>query len=142
MFALAAAALVAAAIAWAAASVRSELTRARAEAARTRTLTLLTSFAPAIGAAQSDPRSILSWQPTARAARALFPQEFAELDRAMGAPFPLSPEHLQAAHAHWTADWLAWERTHDAEYKRKAAEAEQQLAADPSPATRARLDAI
>ena len=27
---------------------------------------------------------------------------------------------MQAAHAQWTADWLAWERTHDAEYKLKA----------------------
>jgi hypothetical protein len=133
---------LAAAIAWAATIVRTELARIRAEATRNRTLTLLTAFAPAIGAAQSDPRAILAWQPAARAARALFPEEFAAIDRAVGAPFPLSPEHLQAAHAHWTADWLAWERTHDATYKRLAAEAEQHVAADPSPAARARLDAI
>jgi hypothetical protein len=132
----------AAAIAWAAAIVRTELARVRAEAARTRTLTLLTAFAPAIGAAQADPRAVLAWQPAARAARALFPAEFAEIDRANGAPFPLSPEHVQAAHARWSADWLAWERTHDAKYKTLAAEAEQQLSADPSPAARARLEAI
>lgn len=142
MFALAGAVLVAAAIIWAAAIVRTELSRTRVEAARARTLSLLTAFAPAIGAAQSDPRAVLAWQPAARAARTLFPEEFAAIDRAVGAPFPLSPEHLQAAHAHWTADWLAWERTHDANYKKLAAEAEQQLATDPSPAARARLDAI
>ena len=43
--------------------------------------------------------------------------------------FPFTPDQVQAAHAQWTADWLAWERAHDAEYKLKAAAAEQELAA-------------
>ena len=31
------------------------------------------------------------------------------------------PAQLQAAHSPWTADWLGWERTHDADYTLKAA---------------------
>lgn len=137
-----AAVILAAAILAAAWTIGAELAAIRADTSRTRALDLLDTFAPAIPAAQADPRAVLAWQPVARAARALFPDEFAAIDRAMGASFPYSPERLQAAHAQWTADWLAWERTHDAEYKRKAAEAAEQLARDASPAARARADAI
>jgi hypothetical protein len=52
---------------------------------------------------------------------------------------------VQAAHARCTADWLAWERSHDAEYKLRAAALEQALAAaseSEKPLARARLDAI
>jgi hypothetical protein len=100
-------------------------------------------FAPAVSAAAADPRAILVWQPLAGTARQLFPEEFAQIDAAAGGRFPFSKERLEAAHAHWTADWLAWERTHDSEYKLKAAVAEQELvAAGPSPVLRARLDAV
>ncbi|HZR22084.1 MAG TPA: hypothetical protein VFA59_00760, partial [Vicinamibacterales bacterium] len=37
--------------------------------------------------------------------------------------FPFSADFIQAIHSQWTADWLAWELTHDAEYKVKVAEA-------------------
>jgi len=100
-------------------------------------------FAPGVAATQADPRAFLTWQPLAKAARQLSPDEFARLDAAAGGTFPFTSEQLQAAHAQWTADWLAWERTHDAEYKLKAAAAEHELAAsDGSPIMRARLEAV
>ena len=91
---------------------------------------LLALFAPAVAAAAADPRVLLSWQPVAVAARGLFPKEFAALEAAFGAPFPFGPEQLQRAHDRWTADWLAWERRHDAEYKLKAATVEHELGPD------------
>jgi len=110
---------------------------------RARALQLLALFAPAISAASSDPRAILVWQPVARIARQMFPAEFAELDAAADGAFPFSQERLQAAHAQWTTDWLGWERTHDAEYKLKAAVVEQEIAiSGGSSVLRARLDAV
>ena len=104
---------------------------------------LLTLFAPALAATQQDPRAFLVWQPIAKAARQLFPLEFAELDRAMGAAFPFPKDRIESAHARWTADWLAWELGHDTEYKLKAAAAEHELAVQGgSPIARARLDAV
>ena len=47
------------------------------------------------------------------------------------------------AHARWSADWLAWERTHDADYKLKAAQVEADISArGDSTLGRARLDAV
>jgi hypothetical protein len=140
---VAGAVLVAAALWWATHQVVAELRAARDEAARGRTLALLELFAPAIRDAQTDPRALLAWQPSAKVARQLFPAECATLDRAAGAPFPFSPDDLQSAHARWTTDWLAWERAHDAEYKLKASVAEQELAAaGASPVLRGKLDAV
>ena len=66
-----------------------------------------------------------------------------DLRRLAGGAFPFSHDRLQSAHAQWTADWLAWERTHDAEYKLKAAVVEQDIAvAGSSAVLRARLDAV
>jgi hypothetical protein len=119
------------------------LDRARRDAAAARALTIVQTLAPGIEAARTDPRSLLVWYPLAGAVRRLFPAECAALDEAAGGSFPFPPEQVQAAHAQWTADWLAWERTHDAEYKSRAAAAEQELAASAgSAAARARLDAI
>jgi len=135
--------LVAAALWMAAQQIVAELRAARDDAARARTLALLELFAPALRDAQKDPQLLLAWQPCASVARQLFPTECAALDRAAGASFPFSPGAVQAAHARWTADWLAWERTHDASYKSKAAAVEQELAAaGASHALRSRLDAI
>jgi hypothetical protein len=140
---LAASAIVAVAIVWAASLVASTLRSRRDEEARARQLALLQLFAPAIAAAQQDARAYLVWQPLARIARQLWPDDTSALDRAAGAPFPFSPEQIQAAHAQWTADWLAWERAHDAEYKLKAHLARAELAAGaPTDTARARLDAI
>ena len=137
------AALIGAAIAWGCVRVASELKAARDEASRARALEILATFAPGVSAAAADPRAVLQWEPMARAARQLFPAAFADLDRAAGGAFPFSRERIQAAHAQWTADWLAWEGAHDAEYKLKAAVAEEALAGtDGSRASRARFEAI
>lgn len=135
--------IVAGAVEWARLRIVRELKASREEAARGRELQILAAFAPALGAAGTDPRALLVWQPLARTARQLFPDEFAALDRASGATFPFSGESIQAAHARWTADWLAWERTHDAEFKLKAAVIEQELVeSGSSPIVRARLDEV
>ncbi len=141
---LIAALIVAAAIAWAALQIVGEMRAARGgSGASDRVAMLLTLFAPAIAATQQDPRAFLVWQPIANAARQIFPEEFAALDRASGAAFPFTKQRLEAAHAQWTADWLAWELAHDTEYKLKTAEAEQEVAAQGgSPVSRARLDAV
>ena len=112
--------IVAAAIAWAALHIVAELRAGREETARARTAALLALFAPGVADAQRDPRGFLVWQPIAAIARQLFPSEAAALDRAAGGRFPFTVEQIQSAHAQWTADWLAWERAHDAIYKRKA----------------------
>jgi hypothetical protein len=97
--------------------------------------------------AARDPRALLVWYPLAKTARAMDPDVFAAIDRAAQRPFPFSTDQVQAAHAQWTADWLAWERTHDAEYKLRSATIEQELGSSPdlpggSPMLRARLDAV
>ena len=115
---------MAAAVWLAARAIRADLARSRADAVRGRALHLMTMFAPAMEEARSDPAALLVWQPLARTARAMLPEEFAILDKTFGAAFPFSAETIQAAHAQWSADWLAWEQSHDAEYKRRAAEVE------------------
>lgn len=143
MILIIAAIIVAAAAYGGARAVAREIAGMREAAGRGRTLDLLAVFAPAVGAADADPRALLAWQPIARTARQLFPDEFATLDRAAGGTFPFSAERIQAAHARWTADWLVWERTHDAEYKLKAAEVEQELlASGGSTVVRGRLDGV
>ena len=143
MLLLLSAVIVAAVVAWAALQIVRELQASRAERARERRLQILAVFAPAVGAAQADPRAILVWQPLARTARQLFPEDFAELDRVSGTTFPFGGERIQAAHARWTADWLAWERTHDAEFKLKAAIIEHEITeSGGSPIVRARLEAV
>ena len=138
-----AALIVAAAIWWTAQQIVGEMRAARDEASRGRVLMLVELFAPGIAAAHHDPRAFLVWYPLAKITRHLLPAESAALDRAAGGSFPFMPEQVQAAHAQWTADWLAWERTHDGEYKLKAAAAEEELAASrDSPVLRGRLDAI
>ena len=145
---LAATLAIAAVIYWAAQRIVAEIKATREEATRTRALALLQLFAPGIGAGTQDPKALLVWQPLARTARQLFPAELAALDRAAGSTFPFTKEQLQAAHAEWTAAWLAWERAHDAEYKLRAAAVEHEIAAagatstTASPILRARLDAI
>jgi hypothetical protein len=140
---LLAALIVAAAAYGGARAIAREIAASRDAAGRGRALQILGVFAPALGAADADPRALLVWQPIARAARDLFPDEFAALDRAGGGTFPFSVERIQAAHSRWTAEWLAWERTHDAEYKLKAAEVEEELiASGGSAVVRGRLDSV
>jgi len=135
--------IVAGVLWWIGQQVVVELRTWRDEAARARTLALVALFAPGLTAAQQDPRALLVWHPLAKMVRELFPAECAALDRASGAPFPFTPEQIESAHARWTTDWLAWERTHDASYKLKAAVAEQELAASGgSAAMRAKLETV
>jgi hypothetical protein len=131
------------AIVWAGVRIANAIRAAHAGAVGDRVLQLLGLFAPGLVAAERDPRALLVWQPLARRARAMFPEEFGMLDRAAGGTFPFSEDRLQDAHARWTADWLGWERTHDADFKLKAAAAEHEIGTSGSlPIARARLDAI
>jgi hypothetical protein len=115
----------------------------REQQQRNRELSLATLFAPAIERAHADPRVLLTWQPLARTLRARFPEEFAALDAASGSTFPFSKEFIAAAHSRWTADWLAWEKSHDATYKMKALVVQQELKGDAgSEVARAKLDAV
>jgi len=140
---LVAALIVAGAMIGSALRIAREIESARAAAARGRSLQLLELFTRGLAAAAADPRALLVWQPIARAARGLFPDETAAIDRAVGSTFPFGRDRLQAAHAAWTADWLAWERAHDADYKLKTAAIEQEAAADRGSAiARARVDAV
>ena len=135
--------IVAAAIVWGCRLIAGTIAASREAGLQSRTLQVLTTFAPAAGAGSADPRAILAWEPLARTARTLWPEEFARLDRAAGAAFPFGADRIQAAHAQWTADWLGWERTHDAEYKLKAAAVEDELGRSAgSSLLRARLDAV
>ena len=138
-----AAIVIAIAVLWAGRELRAELRAAREESAQARALAVLQMFAPGVAATSIDPRAMLTWQPLARTARQLLPREFALLDAASGRPFPFNTDEVQAAHAQWTADWLAWERMHDAEYKLKAAVLEQEVTASGGSATsRAKLEAV
>jgi hypothetical protein len=134
-----AAILIAAAITVSVGQIVSAMRAAREDARRARTLSIVALFGPAVLAVQDDPKALLVWQPLASTIRRLFPEECAALDIAAGSSFPFSADVIAAAHARWTTDWLAWERIHDATYKLKAAEAEEQV---DTPAGRARLDAV
>ena len=115
----------------------------REDASRARAIELLRVFSTGVAAAQGDPRALLTWQPLAATARRLLPDDFAALDKAAGRTFPFTDDDIQAAHARWTADWLSWERAHDAEFKLKASAAEHDVAASGgSPVLRAKVDAI
>ena len=135
--------VIVAALAVAVARVQRIETAARHSAQSARRLQLLRLFAPGVAAAADDARALLTWQPLASTARALFPDDFAELDRAAGATFPFSRDQIEAAHARWSTDWLAWELAHDAECKLKAAAAEEELRASPgSSVLRARVENV
>ena len=140
---LLAAVIIGAAVWFAAQRITVELRASRDAAARGRTLTIVQTLTPGIAAAQADPRALLVWQPVARTVRQAFPQECAALDAAAGGAFPFTADQIQGAHARWTTEWLAWERQHDAEYKRRTSELEEQvLAAGGSIASRARLEVV
>jgi hypothetical protein len=130
---LVAAALVVVAVAalaiWLSGRVKAAADHAGRDAASSRRLQILAMFGPAIGQTAADPRAFVTWAPVASTTRTLFPDECAEIDRAFGGRFPFSDDDIERAHGRWTADWLAWERTHDGVYKLKAAEARAALTA-------------
>jgi hypothetical protein len=133
--------IVAAAVLWAGHRIAGALQRPANDGRQS--AALLAVFAPAVAAAAGDPRAVLAWQPLAAAARTLYPKEFADLDRAFGSTFPFGTEAIERAHARWTAEWLAWERRHDAECKLKAATVEHELGGEVNSVFgRARLDSV
>ena len=141
--ALLSAILISAAIVWASRHLAGARTVDREAGVRDRALRLAAMFAPGLAACAGDARALLVWQPLAVVARKAWPQECALLDAAAGGRFPFTNDQLQAAHSRWTADWLAWERTHDGEYKLKAVAAEADLAASGgAPLMRARAEAV
>ncbi len=141
---LVAAILIAGAIVWGASQIVGEMRAGRGGVGSgDRLATLLSMFAPGLAATQQDPRAFLVWQPLAKAARQLYPEEFAALDRAVGGTFPFTNERIEAAHSQWTADWLAWEHAHDIEYKLKVAVAEHEVSTlGGTSVARARLEAV
>jgi hypothetical protein len=143
MLLLASALIIAAAIVWGAWAIANQLKRQADGQRQSRAHRLLTLLASGASAAQNDPRALLVWVPIARTARQVCPDDFKTIEAAAGSALPFGPEQIQAAHAQWTADWLAWERTHDADYKLKAADVEAQLAVSGgSPLLRSRLESI
>ena len=106
---------------------------------------MLATFAPAVAAAQHDPKQLIVWYSLAQTSRKVFPDAFRELDAAAGGAFPFTKDQLKAAHARCTSDWLAWERAHDAEYAVKTAQVQDDIdrAQGPaSPLLRTRLAAL
>ncbi len=103
---------------------------------------LLTTLAP--DAARGEPRNLLAWRAAADAARRMFPDAVRDIERQTGEAFPFSHDVIDDAHARWTAEWLAWERRHDVEFKQRATalEAELRDTDGSTPATRARLAAL
>ena len=140
---LAAALLIAAAIVWSTQTAVRAWRASHEDAAQARQARLLQIFSTGVAAVRADPPALLVWQPLARTARRLFPDDFSAFDRAAGGAFPFTREQIEAAHARWTAEWLAWEQRHDAEFKLKASAAEHELAASGGlPLMRARLEAV
>lgn len=135
--------IVAAAVGWSGVRIAQALEARRTEGAPLQTAQLLALFARGIDQARQDPRALLAWQPLATTARKLFPAEFAAIDAAGGGTFPFTIDQIQAAHARWSADWLTWERSHDGDYKLKAATAQEELGdRAATPYGRAWLEAI
>ncbi len=103
---------------------------------------LLTSLAPA--AARAEPRELLAWRGAAETARRLFPDAVEAIERQSGEAFPFPHAVVDDAHARWTAEWLAWERRHDVDFKQRTGrlEADLEAAGGVTPAGRARLAAL
>jgi len=104
---------------------------------------LLTGIGPAV--ARAAPRELLAWKRVSDTVRQLFPKAVASIEEADGKSFPLTRNIIEDAHARWTAEWLAWERGHVAEYTHRTAtlEAELETSGDQqSSSGRARLAAL
>ena len=106
---------------------------------------LLSTFGPAVAKVQVEPRELVAWASVAKTARALFPDAFKELDVARGARFPFPETVIDATHARWTSQWLAWECEHDLEYKQRASQVEAELeraSAEDTPRLHSQLASI
>lgn len=104
---------------------------------------LLTGVGPAV--ARADPRELLAWKHVAKTVRQLFPQAVATIEARNGERFPLTRNIIENAHARWTTEWLAWERSHDAEFTQRTSALEAELEANGDPQSsvgRARLASL
>ena len=104
---------------------------------------LLTGSAAAI--ARAEPRELLAWQATAMTARRLFPDVVAAIESKGGEDFPIPKKIIEDAHAKWTAEWLAWERHHDADFRKRTSVLEAELQAagqEHTPDGHARIAAL
>ena len=104
---------------------------------------LLTASAAAI--ARAEPRELLAWQSTAKTARRLFPDIVAEIESKGGESFPIPKKVVEDAHAKWTAEWLAWEHHHDADFRKRTSVLEAELQAggqEHTPDGHARIAAL
>ncbi len=88
---------------------------------------LLTGSAAAV--ARAEPRELLAWQSTADVARRLFPDVIADIESKGGESFPIPRKVIEDAHAKWTAEWLAWERHHDADFRKRTSVLQAELEA-------------
>lgn len=107
-----------------------------------RQVELLSLFGQAIVRAETEPRELVAWARLAAVGRTMFPEVFRMLDAAGGHAFPFSNAYIDGVHARWSAKWLAWEREHDTEYKRRVGEIEAALdgaAPDRAHGLRARI---
>ena len=108
-------------------------------------LEVLATFGPVIERAQSDPRVLLAWYPTAEAARRTYAEAFAAIEHDSADRFPFGARQVEAAHARWTTDWLEWERDHDTEYRHKSAALDTEIdrsSGAASQTVRTRLEAL
>ena len=108
-------------------------------------LELLATFGPVVERARSDPRVLLAWHPTAEAARRRFPEAFAAIEGSGSGRYPFGAAALEGALTRWTADWLDWERNHDADYRHKSEAIEVEIDRSDGAASqraRARLEAL
>jgi hypothetical protein len=106
---------------------------------------VLKTFAPAAADVQRDPRLLIAWYPIAQTSRKLFPDAFRALDDASGGAFPFTKALVEAAHAQCTAEWLAWERAHDADFAVRIAQVHDEIdrtSGPPSAFLRTRLAAV
>ncbi len=104
---------------------------------------LLTTITPTV--ARAEPRELLAWRSAAEAVRELFPEAVATIEARTGERFPFPRAVVEDAHARWTADWLAWERRHDTEYRGRVTALTAELTAvgqDGATSVRAKLDAL
>ncbi len=103
---------------------------------------LLTALAPA--AARGEPRDLLALRSVADTVHRMFPDAVGAIEQQTGEGFPFAQDVIDDAHARWTAEWLAWEHRHDAEFKQRASVLEAELldAGNETPAGRARLASL
>jgi hypothetical protein len=104
---------------------------------------LLTGSAAAV--ARAEPRELLAWQAAADVVRRLFPDAIADIESKGGESFPIPRKVVEAAHTKWTAEWLAWERQHDADFRKRTSVLQAELEAtghEHTPDGHARIAAL